>query len=88
MRSEPGESGRVLKTLAEGTPVDVLGPEGEVDGQIWRQVRDPQGVTGWLVRGAVVPPGTVPTPGAPGNLPIIIQPATPLTIRTATPRPQ
>jgi hypothetical protein len=78
IRSEPGANGRVLKTLAEGTPVEVLGPEREVDGRIWRQVRDPAGVTGWLVGGAVVPPGTVPTPAPP-----VINPAGP----TAAPKP-
>ena len=138
IRSEPGSGGRVLKTVAEGTNLEVLGPEREVDGQIWRQVRDSSGVTGWIIRGAVAPPGTIPTPvppaagptrpaataqpGAapagptqapaakptsgtsapplatprptqpPGNLPIIIQPATPRpsgggAAATATPRP-
>lgn len=138
IRSEPGSGGRVLKTVAEGTNLEVLGPERDVDGQIWRQVRDSSGVTGWIIRGAVAPPGTIPTPvppaagptraattpqpattqpgatqapaakptsGAsapplatprptqpPGNLPIIIQPATPRpsgggASATATPRP-
>ena len=140
IRSEPGSGGRVLKTVAEGTNLEVLGPEREVDGQIWRQVRDSAGVTGWIIRGAVAPPGTIPTPvppaagptraaatpqpGAtqapaakptsgtqpttgpaakptsppaakptspPGNLPIIIQPATPRpaggTTPAATPNP-
>jgi SH3-like domain-containing protein len=125
IRSEPGSGGRVLKTLPEGATIEVLGPEREVDGQIWRQVRDSAGVTGWIVRGAVAPAGSVatpvpasgtrspaatsgatPAPGAtqlpaakptsgstaqpaakptapakpttpPGDLPIIIQPATP-----------
>ena len=67
IRSEPGPNGRVLKTLAEGTTVEVLGTEREVDGQVWRQVRDSAGVTGWIVRGAVVPPGTLPTPAPPGT---------------------
>ena len=63
IRSEPGSGGRVLRTLTEGSTIDVLGPEREVDGQIWRQVRDTQsGVTGWIIRGAVAPAGTVPTP--------------------------
>jgi SH3-like domain-containing protein len=66
VRTEPGTGGRVLKTLAEGTPVDVLGPEREVDGRIWRQVRDSAGVSGWIVGGALVTPGTVPTPAPPG----------------------
>ena len=63
IRSEPGPNGRILKTLAEGSSIEVLGPEREVDGQIWRQVRDAQsGVTGWIVRGAVAPAGSVATP--------------------------
>lgn len=116
IRSEPGPSGRILKTLAEGANIEVLGEEREVDGQVWRRVRDTQsGVVGWIVRGAVAPAGSVPTPvpvvtrapaaGAtsgpaikpstgsgtgtsstpvpgkpttpPGDLPVIIQPATP-----------
>jgi len=85
IRSEPGGGGRVLKTLAEGTNVEVLGPEREVDGRVWRQVRDPQGVTGWIVAGAVVAPGTVPTPA-----PVINPAATNAPAAggaTATPRP-
>jgi SH3-like domain-containing protein len=69
IRSEPGAGGRVLKTLAEGTTIDVLGPEREVDGRVWRQVRDPAGVTGWIVGGALAAPGTVPTPLPPGSRP-------------------
>jgi SH3-like domain-containing protein len=63
IRSEPGPTGRILKTLAEGSNIEVLGPEREVDGQVWRQVRDTSsGVTGWIVRGAVAPAGSVATP--------------------------
>ena len=62
VRSEPGSGGRILKTLAEGAAIEVLGPEREVDGVVWRQVRDSAGVTGWIIRGAVAAAGTVPTP--------------------------
>jgi SH3-like domain-containing protein len=68
IRSEPGSSGKVLKTLPEGSNLDVVGPDREVDGQIWRQVRDSSGVTGWIIRGAVAPAGSVPTP-APAAAP-------------------
>lgn len=146
IRSEPGSGGRVLKTLPEGSNLEVVGPDKEVDGQIWRQVRDSSGVTGWIIRGAVAPAGSVATPApaparptsasapasgataapaapaakptsgsgapaapaatsapaapkpttgpttAPGNLPIIIQPATPRpssggSAPAATPKP-
>ncbi len=66
IRSEPGNSGRVLKTLAEGASVEMLGSEREADGRTWRQVRDSAGVTGWIVAGAIVSPGSVPTPAPPG----------------------
>jgi SH3-like domain-containing protein len=69
IRSEPGASGRVLKTLAEGTTVDVLGPSREADGRTWRQVRDSAGVTGWVTGGALVAPGSVPAPPPPGSRP-------------------
>jgi uncharacterized protein YgiM (DUF1202 family) len=63
IRSEPGPSGRVLKTLPEGANIEVLGPEQTIDGQVWRQVRDTStGITGWIVRGAVAPAGSVATP--------------------------
>lgn len=62
VRSEPGSGGRILKTLAEGANLDVLGPEREADGLVWRQVRDSAGVTGWIIRGAIAPAGSVPTP--------------------------
>jgi SH3-like domain-containing protein len=63
IRSEPGTGGRILKTLPEGANIEVLGEEREVDGQVWRRVRDTQsGVTGWIVRGAVAPAGSVATP--------------------------
>jgi len=62
VRSEPGSGGRILKTLGEGAAIEVLGPEREIDGVVWRQVRDSAGVTGWIIRGAVAPAGSVPTP--------------------------
>ena len=137
IRSEPGSGGKVLKTLPEGANLEVVGPDREVDGQVWRQVRDSSGVTGWIIRGAVAPAGSVATPGpaagatrapavpatgptsapaakpttapaapgattapaapkptsppaataVPGNLPIIIQPATPRPGSGAAPAP-
>lgn len=76
IRSEPGSSGRVLKTLPEGATVEVLGQEREVEGRVWRLVRDSQGVTGWMIGGAVVPPGTVPTP-TPGSAAPAAKPTAP-----------
>lgn len=86
IRSEPGSSGRVLKTLPDGANLEVLGPEKEVDGTIWRQVRDPAtGVTGWIVRGAVAPAGSMPTPVAPRTTPASGPTAAPKPAATAAP---
>jgi uncharacterized protein YgiM (DUF1202 family) len=87
IRSEPGTGGRVLKTLNEGSNLEVLGPEREVDGQVWRQVRDSTGVTGWIVRGAVVPAGTLPTPVPPGARPTTAASPAPGAGQAATPAP-
>jgi SH3-like domain-containing protein len=84
VRSEPGSGGRILKTLGEGAAIDVLGPEREIDGVIWRQVRDSAGVTGWIIRGAVAPAGSVPTP-APVVTRAPAAPAGPTTAPAAKP---
>lgn len=87
IRTEPG--GAVLKTLPEGAPIEVLGPERVVDGTTWRQIRDSTGVTGWIVVGAVVPPGSLPTPSAPARAGATNTPAPGggQSGPTATPRP-
>jgi SH3-like domain-containing protein len=96
IRSEPGSNGRVLKTLADGSNLEVLGPEREVDGTVWRQVRDPSsGVVGWIVRGAVAPAGSMPTPvpprtaptSGPTSAPKPTSGAAPATGPTAAPKP-
>src|SRR5262249_26758289 len=83
IRSEPGSNGKVLKTLPEGSNLEVVGPDREVDGQVWRQVRDGSGVRGWIVRGAVAPAGSVPTPAAGATRP----PTTPAAAPAATQAP-
>jgi SH3-like domain-containing protein len=89
IRSEPGSGGRVLKTLPDGSNLDVVGPDREVDGQVWRQVRDSSGVTGWIIRGAVAPAGSVPTPApaAPTRAPSGPTAAPAATQAPAAPKP-
>ena len=48
LRTKPGESAQRVKTLAEGTTLDVVGGSQTVDGLLWRNVRDPSGITGWI----------------------------------------
>jgi SH3-like domain-containing protein len=85
VRSEPGSGGRILKTLAEGATIEVLGPEREADGLVWRQVRDSAGVTGWIIRGAVAPAGSVPTPAPAVTRAPAIVPAGPTSAPAAKP---
>jgi hypothetical protein len=54
MREEPSTSARVIVTLAEGTPVELLGQPTTVGGLAWRPVRV-NGRDGWIVSGAVHP---------------------------------
>jgi len=53
-REQPTTGARVIATLAEGTPVQLLGQPTTVDGMSWRQVRA-NGRDGWVVSGAVHP---------------------------------
>ena len=44
----PTTAGPVIATLAEGTPVDILGDPVSVEGRSWRQIRG-EGREGWVV---------------------------------------
>jgi hypothetical protein len=56
--TEPGLSGRFVKTLPAGTPVEILGPERVLTSgghpRTWWQVRDGDGATGWVATTDVV----------------------------------
>jgi hypothetical protein len=50
MRAEPGQSGERVKTVREGAELDIAGPDREVEGAPWRNVRDPSdGASGWIL---------------------------------------
>jgi hypothetical protein len=59
----------VLKSVPDGSQWTIVGPDRQVDGVSWRNVRGEDGTTGWLaqevVRTLVIPTPT-PRPGAPG----------------------
>jgi hypothetical protein len=48
MRQRPSTTAPVLRTLPEGTVVEVIGGETNAEGRGWRNVRDPGGATGWI----------------------------------------
>ncbi|MCC6176522.1 MAG: SH3 domain-containing protein [Chloroflexi bacterium] len=48
VRAKPGERGQRLKTLREGSALEVVGADQTVDGATWRNVRDATGTSGWV----------------------------------------
>jgi Bacterial SH3 domain len=48
MRERPGTTGPVMKTVPEGTVLQVVGADQQMDGKAWRNVRDDEGSTGWI----------------------------------------
>lgn len=48
LRAKPGEQAQRIKTLPEGTMLDVIGDTQSVNGLVWRNVRDAAGTTGWI----------------------------------------
>lgn len=55
MRQSPATTAPVIRTLSEGTVVDVIGNETNAGGRNWRNVRDPAGATGWVASELLVP---------------------------------
>lgn len=49
MRERPGATAPVVKTVPEGTVLQVIGADQQMDGRGWRNVRDEGGATGWIV---------------------------------------
>src|SRR5215212_3473711 len=48
LRAKPGQGGPRLKTVSEGSTLDVIGDDQTVDGLTWRNVRDAAGTSGWV----------------------------------------
>jgi hypothetical protein len=48
LRARAGERGQRLKTMPEGTVLEVVGGDETADGIAWRNVRDAAGTTGWM----------------------------------------
>jgi phosphatidylserine/phosphatidylglycerophosphate/cardiolipin synthase-like enzyme len=48
MRAQAGSSGSIIAVAPEYTPLVVIGPDRQVDGMIWRNVRAPNGAEGWI----------------------------------------
>ena len=54
-RQRPSAQGQVLRSLAEGTVVEVAGPDASADGIAWKNVREPSGAVGWVASEFLAP---------------------------------
>jgi hypothetical protein len=48
LRDKPGQTGTVVKTIPEGTVLDVIGEDRPMDGKNWKNVKDDEGTVGWM----------------------------------------
>lgn len=48
LRDKPGQTGTVVKTIPEGTVLEVIGEDKQMDGKAWKNVKDEEGTTGWM----------------------------------------
>lgn len=94
LRAEPGLGGRIVQSLPDGTGLSVVGPDREVDGRIWRNVRGDAGTVGWVsaevVRSLATPtPAVTATPSSTPTSPATSEtPEAPVdAIPTPTPDP-
>lgn len=92
LRSEPGTGSTTIKAWPEGTEMQVAGPDRQVDGAIWKNIRDPDGNVGWAIGRYLVPRSAytpAPQPTAAPPTPTVAAPAPTRTTAqpTATPAP-
>jgi hypothetical protein len=92
LRTTPG--GEAITVLADGAQLTATGEERQSGGQIWKEVRDQTGTTGWVVAAFLATSPTVRTTGQPalpptmpiGLIPTVTYASTPPAV-TRTPVP-
>jgi hypothetical protein len=78
VRAEPSTSAPILTQLPEGTVLELAGPNREAEGRLWRNVRLPDGRTGWIAASLLAPVAPSPMPrGVPSPGPLPTPTATP-----------
>jgi hypothetical protein len=55
LRERPGSTGPVIKTVPDGTVLQVIGADQAMDGKSWRNVRDDDGAQGWMAAELLAP---------------------------------
>lgn len=48
LRAKAGERAQRIKTMPEGSVLEVVGEDTAVDGLVWRNVKDATGASGWM----------------------------------------
>lgn len=48
LRDKPGQTGTVVKTIPEGSVVEVVGEDRQMDGKTWKNIKDDSGTAGWM----------------------------------------
>ena len=76
MRAEPSTTAAVVSEVAEGTSLEIVGPNRDADGRTWRNVRSGDNQTGWIASTfletttpAPPPPAAAPAPPPPAPSP-------------------
>ncbi len=49
LRERPSSSSTRIKSLRDGTVLEIVGANQEAEGEVWRNVRDASGASGWIV---------------------------------------
>ena len=55
LRGQPGNNGPIITVVLEYTPLVVVGADRQADGIVWRNVRAPNGLEGWIAASFVTP---------------------------------
>jgi hypothetical protein len=71
MRAEPSPNATLVRTIREGSELELIGAEREGGGRRWRNVRDSaSGTSGWIVSELLAPLAPAPSAAPPAASPI------------------
>lgn len=57
-------TGSIVEALSDGSVVQVIGPDQQVNGQTWKNIRDAKGNVGWVLGDYLIPIPSTPSAGA------------------------
>ncbi|MCS6802012.1 MAG: hypothetical protein RMM58_08750 [Chloroflexota bacterium] len=55
LRPEPSLQARGIVAWPDGSVLEIVGPDRQFDGRVWRNVKDPRGNVGWILREYLLP---------------------------------